>query len=140
MKIFEVNIDPEDCEKYGLHCTASCVKWWLQQDKEAQRKLFQNEIPLKMALNQLIDFLKDATVIWQHSSFDKPIIDNAIKKVGIINPIHYSVWKDLRSAEYCLNINKNQFSFEGIGHNVIDDCKNQIKRLVYGFNGRIEFK
>jgi len=128
------NIDAIDCEKYGLHCTASTVMWWLQQDKLASESLFLIPQPLKESLVLLLDFLKNADNIWQHSSFDCPILTNAIKRVGIENTIFYRAWKDLRSAIYCLNINLAEFCFEGTEHNALDDCKFQIKYLVDGLN------
>ena len=133
-----INVDSEDCEKYGLNCTASTVKWWLQQDNETIKKLFENPKPLKDSLIILLDFLKDADYIWQHSSFDAPILNNAIKKVGLVNSIHYRTWKDLRSAEYCLGIDKSKFSFVGKAHYSIDDCLFQIKYLVSGLKRKVK--
>jgi len=130
------NIDAADCEKYGLTCNASTVYWWLQQNKIVSKGLLINPQPLKESLVLLLEFLDGAAYIWQHSSFDCPILNNAIKKVGINNNIFYRVWKDLRSAEYCLNIDKDKFQFEGLQHNALSDCKFQIKYLVDGLKRR----
>lgn len=143
---FNKNISIQSCLDFGLKVDGSTIKWWFEQDKLAQIKLFKDAESLNFVLRRFFKFIlelccpgtdhsshgyklfKSDLQIWGNSNrFDLGILENAYKAVGIDVPWMHWNERDVRTlVSFAPEIKKNM-SFEGIKHDPIADCIHQIK-------------
>lgn len=128
---FYVNVDLRDqLEKWNRHIDPRTVAWWEQQEPAARAALTENQLPLPEALEQYAHFVRswEATDAWGYgAAFDNAIIEDAMKAVGIDNPIGYR-------GQMCMRTMARKFpvSFQvqrGTLHNALDDAVNQAIHL-----------
>lgn len=134
---FECHIDLESAEQYGK-IDGSTVKWWLQQNKEAQQATFSEDgISIESSLYKFNKWLRsiDANprklAVWGNGAgFDNVILMNAYKSAGII-PL-FIHWNDLdvrtivEMGKSILGIDpKYSMVREGTHHSALDDAKFQ---------------
>lgn len=113
----------------------STIKWWMEQDEEARKSIFSNEITIEFAVSQLAEFLSKATYLWSHATFDVPILLNAFDKAGEKFPIHYTKMRDIRTLVDIKNNNKRStIPREGTHHDALDDCIYQVAYCVDALN------
>lgn len=126
-----------ETNKYNFVVDPSTVAWWLKQSKEAINSVFgeKNRHSIKKVLIEFEDWcnLFDDYNLWQHSTFDAPKIQYAIRTVLKREPkIPYVAWKDIRTLTEVTGIHKTKV--EGIAHNALDDCLNQKKYITKCLN------
>ena len=125
-------IDAEDEMRRGFRCDASTLYWWFTQDKDAQLlacgKDWQRE-QCNRAWEKVNQFLKDATAIWAHGSFDMPIVNTHLNHLRITPLYPYWAPKDLRTLVEIAGIDTRKYKAEATGvlHNALDDCRLQIR-------------
>lgn len=104
-KEFEIFIDPESCTDHGLVIDARTVMWWFGQDDAARGELLKRKgTSLDEAVLQLhhaFDW-KGKQVWCNGTDFDFPIIANACKAVGVIEPWQYWAKMDYRTLKNLL--------------------------------------
>lgn len=124
---FFVKVDLQSCIDLGLNVTASTIQWWMQQSSEARENLVKDTIPIKEALLKFSDFCDYDDEIWGNSArFDLGILQNAYDKAKIPIPWNFRKERCLRTlVSFYPEIKKN-WVFQGICHNALDDCYNQI--------------
>jgi exodeoxyribonuclease VIII len=125
------NIDWDDLNNYNFKYDPDTIKWWLNQDKDAINSVINSEVEYKLkdALFKLELFLNSTTdVIFNHSTFDAPNINNAFIETCNYNPIQYRRWKDLRSMD--LFLPKIKLIRTGVHHSAADDAVYQSEYLI----------
>lgn len=135
-KDFYCVIDPVSCQKNGLKIDADTVLWWFMQSNEAQSEFtdIKSRIDIKKSLILLSKFIKKCGVgvnVWANSpSFDCSRIREAYEVIGMSAPWTYKQERDYRTiiAQYPYSLPKNE---NRISHKALDDCYNQIDRLVF---------
>jgi hypothetical protein len=130
---FYEKITIQTCLDLGLFIQGDTLKWWFNQDKEAQQELFkdtQNLVKVLYDFKMFIDELKPADLqIWGNSNrFDLGILAKAYYVAGHKEiPWKYALERDVRTlVSFKPEIKRNE-PFVGVKHNPIDDCKHQIK-------------
>ena len=130
---FYERIDIQTCLDLGLFVQGDTLKWWFDQDKEAQQELFidtQNISKVLYDFKMFINELKPANLqVWGNSNrFDLGILAKAYYVAGHKEiPWKYAMERDVRTLVSFNPIIKQNELFTGVKHNPIDDCKHQIK-------------
>lgn len=136
---FYVNVDLEDSIKHGLNVDASTIKWWMQQDKEAQSAFFVDPIlKLRAALEKLsdwVDFIGGQDIpCWTHATFDAPILGNAYRTLHMRMPTHFRKQRDIRTLQDLMGYYK--LERKGQHHNALDDAVFQAECIWGMLNGK----
>lgn len=135
-KSFKVNIDARSAVQSGAELDADTVYWWLSQSREAINSITEQPLfDIRLAMNDLNDFLESAVAIWSHATFDFVIITETFKRLGIKTKFHYRTCRDIRTLVDLANINTKDYqpTFEGVQHDALYDCIHQIKYCVVAF-------
>ncbi|ELN1085009.1 3'-5' exoribonuclease [Salmonella enterica] len=123
---------------YGLEVDGGTIEWWMRQNDEA-RAVFndENRAPLKEALNQLNDFIRENSQdedvqVWGNGpAFDNAIIATAFDKTFIKPAWKYSKERCVRTmVELGRQIGidpKYDTAIEGTAHNALDDAIHQAR-------------
>lgn len=131
---------------------ASTLGFWLkqaEQSPDAFDELFCNAfddkpLPLKNALVALTEWLvsfgdpKSMHLMGNGSEFDNVILDHAINKAGLKNPIPYWNNQSLRTIKLVHRLLNGdmasnaleQMPFEGRKHHALDDAQHEAKQLL----------
>jgi len=131
---FEVNLKPD-----GRVIDPKTVRWWLQQSKAAQNKLFKPEpIDQKDARREFLNFVRSTMSknIWANgASFDLCILNDWY---GGHPPWRYSEERCMRSFRwlgYQLGVSYNDFfKSESVQHGALDDAIRQAKYVIAVYN------
>ena len=133
---FYTNINLKSNISAGRNISASTLIWWMQQEKSAQDMVFSlnhTQPKLSESLKLFSDFFKtDSVKVWGNgSSFDITILESALDRCKLPYPWKFWNVRDVRTVVelgQTININpKNDFPFEGVRHNAIDDSKHQAR-------------
>jgi DNA polymerase III epsilon subunit-like protein len=139
---FVRRIKASSLEQYDFHIDYSTVFWWLNQSKEAQESVFEKEprMGLRQALYEFTKWIGKASkyVYWSHATFDPPILNNNIAKVGIDNPIPFRNHRDIRTLTHFTG--KIETERVGTHHDALDDCIFQAKYISKGLRALNKFK
>lgn len=83
---FHRRISITDAMMHGLEVEGETLKWWLEQDDDAQQELIgTNSLP--NALEGLARFYGDADEVWANApAFDCEILEAAFEAVGMETP------------------------------------------------------
>lgn len=132
---FKLNIDAESHVRVGGQLDASTVYWWLNQSEEARQSILaQPRVEVTEAMKQLNDFLRPATRIWSHATFDFVTLMETLHKLRIEPAVSYRSGMDLRTLVYLAGINVKSFPREGTHHDGLADAKHQVKYCVAALN------
>lgn len=119
----------------GFTIDHSTIDWWLGRDDEARSSIIGNALYIHEAVELLAAFLKDATYVWSHATFDIPILLHAFDVCQTKFPIHYTKMRDIRTLIDIKNDNKKStLEREGTHHDALDDCKFQVAYCVEALN------
>jgi DNA polymerase III epsilon subunit-like protein len=91
---FLTNVSLQDEMAKGFSVAASTIEWWMQQD---HRSWMGAEIDSVTAFKQANEFMRGATRVWSHATFDAPIYFEHMNKLGIPQSVHYTKFVDLRT-------------------------------------------
>ena len=118
----------------GFDLDANTILWWLQQNLDARKELYQDAEEFPTIYSVLIDFSlwlqnKDEVKLWGNGSdFDNVILTNAYQICKLTTP-----WKFFNNRCYrtmknlCSEIKIERIS---IHHNALDDARNQALHLI----------
>jgi len=129
---FHIKVDVEDCEKYGMHISASTVVFWMGQDRSVQTELTSSgRYSLASALEQFsewltIDGLIEEFSIWALGDKDVPWLENAYKVTDIPIPWHYRNVYNYRVLNR-FSIQEDYPPSNDMSHQSLADCRWQIK-------------
>ena len=113
------------------------IEWWQTQNDEAKKSLTgikTRSVPF--VLNALSEYLTEESGynLWGNGSvFDNVITENLFKRHGVTFPVGFWAHRDVRTLVDIAGINKEDYVFEGIKHNGLDDCRHQIKFCLEAF-------
>lgn len=133
---FKVNLQEDFQLKVGLTKDPETVKWWSEQNKEAQDK-FIGGIDIITGLIQFTNWFNknNCVELWAHgANFDPPILEAAYTAIGQKVPWEYSKVRDTRTFYFAKDFYAKAVIREGVYHDAIDDCMHQIK-CVHQANG-----
>lgn len=129
----QMNVDAQSSVDAGLRIEAETVFWWLKQDTKAITALLtEKPVSLHRALVELKEFIEDRQTIaglrfWGNSArFDLGLLDNAYERAGIKTPWSPFQEMDLRTLDRLMPWCRKSQKFEGVKHNSLDDCLNQV--------------
>lgn len=136
-KSYKSNIDAASHVKLGGKIDAETVYWWLKQSDAARNSI--SAVPeitkdVYTVMTELNEFLKDATRIWSHATFDFVTLNDTLKQLNIKPRFSYKAGMDLRTLVYLAGIKVDKTSREGTHHDALDDCKYQVKYCVTSLN------
>lgn len=126
---FYCKIDLQNCIDNGLKMNASTVLWWMKQNEEARMEIAYNDgLHLEQALRQFSNFMEDKNYfVWGNSArFDLGLLQNAYNVLGKQIPWDFRKERCLRTLVFFNEDIKSNWKFDGIAHNALSDCYNQI--------------
>ena len=138
---FLFKVDPQSCFDVGGSITWSTLEFWMNQDEDAVKSLSGLRISIKEMLERLNDWVQDIiseegknVKIWtKGTDFDIGILYFYYSKFKGIDPV-WKYWnpRDARTAVEMYSEGKEiengmKKDINGVLHNAIDDCKQQIK-------------
>lgn len=121
----------ESNEAANRHISAGTVEWWLQQNPEAIKALFDHPVNLAAALSDFAKWIAAQrpalTHVWANSpNFDCTITERAMRALKITWPFKFYQYLDLRTIKFaaypdgdCPKIGV------GTAHNAVDDAIRQ---------------
>jgi len=127
---FHVCVDAKTCQGYGLTIDPSTVFWWLDQSPQARAGVTRDGVNLKSALEAFCDFYyASGGYIWGcGAGFDVPILEAAIKAVGI--PVPWMFWKSMCFRTVREAYPDVEYERHGVAHNALDDARTQALHLI----------
>lgn len=127
---FYVNVTDASCVEAGLLMDPETVKWWESQGEVAKSAFTsQPQVPIKEALESFIQFFRktNSVRVWaQGASYDPPVIEAALRAVGLPTP--WKFW-DVCDTRTCYLINRfdpRTVKREGTHHNALEDACHQV--------------
>lgn len=128
---FYANVSIQSCLDHGLTVEGSTIAWWMQQEDEPIRRLFEGtSYLLGTALADLSAkfALYENLKVWGNSArFDLGILENAYKKAELKVPWEFRNERDVRTLVSFIPEIKKEMKFVGTPHNAVDDCLHQIR-------------
>ena len=131
---YKANIDAASQAIFGARIDASTVYWWLQQSDAARASICAPGRYVTIVMNELNEFLKPASRIWSHATFDFVTLMDTFKLIGITPKFSYRVGLDLRTLVYLAGISTSDHVRQGTHHDALDDAKFQVKYAVDALN------
>lgn len=125
---FYSNINANNAAMCGFFTDPNTVKWWEKQSQQAKAHLIINPLPIAEALKNFIEWFKSigGEKVWCHgATFDVPIVEHALKFLGMVAPWKYSAIRDTRTIYDIFQIDINTVPREGTYHNALHDAKHQ---------------
>lgn len=125
---FYTTIDLKSCLNIGLIINADTLKWWMKQNEQAQKDLFNGEqLSINEALLKLSNFINKKDIVWGNSArFDCGILSDAYNKLNLPIPWDFRDERCVRTLVSFYPEIKNEEKIIGTYHNAIDDCIYQI--------------
>lgn len=138
-RTFEKIISLSSCMREGLTVDASTIDFWMKQSEQVKKVVFNQDVEkdLKRAIWQLgiwmgawEDAVVKDNVVWANgASFDFPILKNAFEVCGHPAPWHYWNERDCRTIFSLFPEVKKAHFIEGVKHDAVCDCINQVSIL-----------
>lgn len=137
-KGMHVNMDPEECEFYGLEREPETVRWWGNQSAVARERTFNPEtrVGLKAALQQLTDFIygyagkgRTYEVYVCGPDFDTAMLCNAYRAVGLEVPWPFWATRDYRTLRDWFPMVVAPAKNKG-AHDALNDAMYQANHLI----------
>lgn len=127
-KEFYRNISLQSCVDLGLIINADTVLWWMKQSDEARAILNKECVSINKALVDFSAFCTTDYQIWGNSPrFDLGILQNAFSMANMPICWDFKKERDVRTlVSFNQNIKQNH-KYEGIAHNALSDCYNQVR-------------
>jgi DNA polymerase III epsilon subunit-like protein len=125
---FYTTIDLESCLHMGLLINADTLKWWMKQNDQAKKDLFDgDQLPINQALYLLSQFINKKDIVWGNSArFDCGILSDAYNKCRLPLPWDFRDERCVRTLVSFYPKMKSGEKMTGTYHNAIDDCIHQI--------------
>lgn len=134
-KEFHEKISLQSCLDAGLRVDESTITWWMEQDDDARKKLFDGEKKeLSIVLLNFNSFIRslddnENIEIWGNGiSFDISFLRAAyfLSKINFNWSFRYE--RDVRTlVSFAPEIKNDYVKFIGTKHDALDDCKHQIR-------------
>ena len=132
----QIDVDPQTCIDAGFRVDWSTLHWWMMQSQEARDALPLPWVgqPIEEALKLVQDYIADIQrdtpgaeriYVWSNgATFDIPILSNAFRKFGMLDPWNYTDARDTRTLSMlALNAVKPK---PAVKHRALDDAEAQV--------------
>jgi len=137
---FNRYVSIDSCVAKGMTVSGETLRFWLNQDRELQKSVFESGDE-KSIEDVLTDFsgwvgASCGETVWVNGAIaDALWLESAFHRSGIPSPIQHFQYRDMKSLintvqETMPNIGHPPYSVTGTPHNAVNDCTNQVKRLV----------
>ena len=131
---FYERVEPESCDKLGLHKCEETVKFWESQSKEAYDEAFnpENRKPILEVMQSFVKFWNKnkGDEFWCNgANFDEPILSTVFCKLGLQKPWKFWNVRCLRTLMSMADINMKMFGV--VAHNSLEDCKAQLRAYAH---------
>ncbi len=129
---FYVNIDPDDCIKYGLTTDQSTIDWWAKQSDDAKAALEVDKKSLLEAMTMLCGWVRrtKCETLWGNGAdFDNPILRNIFAAIDADFPFKPWAGRCYRTVKNIPNAPKMAKRI-GTHHNALDDAMSQALHLI----------
>lgn len=134
-------VDIDNQIKDGRTISGDTLKWWMKQDKEAQKVFTDgNMMPIHSSLLSFAQFIsknninKDVCPWGNGATFDISLAENLFKQYTIPCPWKYSNVTDFRTFKRFVAKGANMEA-SGVKHNALDDAIWQANYVIkYGKN------
>jgi hypothetical protein len=139
-KVLYNNIELESALRAGRRVDADTIKWWLNQNNETMKKMFEKPILLQTALQQLTYFFEENSLLYpwgNAASFDLGMLNDAYNKLYIKQPWYGKNERCYRTVIQMLN--EPVWKNPAHSHDPVYDCKYQISCLAQ-LNKELNFK
>jgi hypothetical protein len=128
LKVF---VSLESCLDAGLVVAPKTLKWWMFQSEQARRDAFDrkdNEVSLSEACRQVREFMigmGEGVRVWAHGApFDPPILDAAMRAVGMESPWDFRMLRDTRTI-----FDLSGIKYSGTHHEPVADATAQAEQV-----------
>lgn len=127
---FYTTVSLEDNMRLGRKVSASTIIWWLRQSSEARMALFENNVNLLKALDDLRQFIElhKPTHVWAKGpTFDIDIMKDAFEAQRMRWPFEFWMERCVRTIEDAAYPNGDDKPNLTVGekHNALDDAITQ---------------
>lgn len=134
---FYRTVNLTSCFMAGMDIDRGTQDWWQQQSPESRAAILQaggeNIFSVSYDAHCWLSALAESydLYMWCRGiDFDLPKIEWCFRKFLEQNaPYKYSHKMDVRTVLKFMQIDQAQFSFEGVKHNSVDDCRHDIKMV-----------
>lgn len=133
-KEFYTKVDMRSCVAVGMTLDPSTISWWMGQS-DAARAVFAGDDRKRItdALADFVAWLPDGARLWSHgASFDLPILEHAMRKVGFLPKWSFRDHRDTRTAYAMAKVDPKKF-YDGTAHNALDDAKSQARAVCAAY-------
>lgn len=127
-KEFYRGVSLQSAMDLGLVVNADTLMWWMNQNEQARKKVTEGADSITRVLLEFANFCNTDYEIWGNSArFDLGILQNAYNKANLPIPWNFRKERCVRTLVSLNPIIQKEFSYEGVAHDPISDCKNQIE-------------
>lgn len=129
-------VDLQSCLDIGLNVKGSTIMWWLSQSEESRKELYENKgKSIDVVLEDFSKFCTTEYEVWGNSPrFDLGILHDAYRKLNLDISWNFRKERDVRTLVSFAPDIKENYKFEGVLHNALNDCYNQIGYCVEIWN------
>lgn len=131
---FKANIDAASHVRAGAKIDAETVYWWLSQSDAARASVCQPGRDVTEVMKELNEFLRDASRVWSHATFDFVTLTDTLKSLGIKQSFSYKAAMDIRTLVYLSGLHLDDFKREGTHHDGLADAIHQVRYTVAALN------
>lgn len=135
---FYTTVTLQSCLDTGLHCDASTIQWWMEQNEHARKKLFDTRsMDIADALESLYKWINENDLLypWGNSArFDLGLLTDAYQKINHALPWKFYNERCYRTISSLFPEVKALIPKPENAHDPIVDCEYQIKVLVKLWN------
>lgn len=131
---FYVVLNVEEQIDAGRKASGSTIKWWMGQEKAAQKVFREGAEPTVDGVAKFVEFCKtyEGAKPWGNgSNFDISIIEHLIEDCDLDSPWLFYNIRDLRTFKEDVYDGKKT-KREGTHHNALDDAKHQAQVVIDG--------
>lgn len=135
---FYAHLNQKDQQTLGRTTTPATIQWWKQQSDAAKKEITKPGRPFKDVMEEFAEFVPPKCVVWGNgATFDISMLENAFRMLGIQIPWMFWDVRDVRTIVDLAKrlpkpkrVEKNQFPFEGVAHNALDDARHQAQYVA----------
>lgn len=130
-RIFHELVDPRSCENAGLRCEAAATVWWSRREADARDYLAKADSTGRPLVDVAGDFAEwvgaFADEVWCFgASFDFPVLEAALRAVGVAAPWTHRAERCLRTlAALRPDVPRPDGVVAGAPHTALHDCLTQ---------------
>lgn len=135
-KSFYANIDQQSCMDAELSINRDTAIWWSGQSLESQRRLEENQRPLRDVVHDFARWWQSVggTYVWSNgANFDEVLWRIAAAKVDHGTPWKYWNVRDTRTCWAMAGLDHRGIPFEGTQHDALADARHQAKCVTAAY-------